>query len=193
MSIPFCVSMEHPGRETHNTPMSQQDYQGLKFRDSSWMQHQHVGALPRRLPAELQRPLWHRWLHWPTCSVESGKIPQLHEGLAVFCFTACQGPQTALDVSLDGSHQGCLTYILHTALGRLGPSCTYLELLETMASIGLRLRQEVLPYMDQLVQLSYADCALPGECLLFDEASAISAWQKTRRRRGQRHRLRSGR
>lgn len=143
-----------------------------------------MNALPRRLPCEPERPLWARLMR----ALTRETVPPLDDGLAVFCIVACRGSQSALDASLEGVPQGCMTYCLLRAFEQLNYQCTYLELCETMAHIALDFRVEIMPYMDQSFQLAYGKNAGPDECLVFRAASGLLAKDKARRRRGVRYR-----
>jgi len=182
---PLLIDFEYSDRELENEYATQGEYKDYRFNCDAWLRNQHVNALPRRLPSEPQRPLWSRVMRHLTRET----VPPLDEGLAMFCIVACRGAQSALDVSLDGVQQGCLTYCVLRALEEFKYRCTYLELCEAMAHIAMDLRVEVMPYMDQFFQLAYGKNAGPDECLVFDAASGFVAKDKARRRRGQRFRL----
>lgn len=184
MRVPLSIDFEYPDRELELDAVTQADYEQYRFNCNTWLRNQHVNALPRRLPAEPQRPLWSRF----TRLFARDTSPPLDEGLAVFCITACRADQSALDASLDGVMQGCMSYCLQKALEQLGYRCTYLELCEAMNRNRLTLRREVMPYMDQFFQLSYGKNAGPDECIVFDVASAFVAKDRSRRRRGQKFR-----
>merc|ERR1711924_72272 len=132
---------------------------------------------------EPQRPLWSRLSQL----FVKDTAPPLPEGLAVFCITACRSEQTALDASLDGISQGCLTYCLLQAFEQCGFRCTYMELAQAAAGWAVRLRDEVIPSMDQFFQLYYAKNAGPDECLVLHPCSALVGKDKSRRRRVTRH------
>eukprot|EP00927_Polykrikos_kofoidii_P051266 TRINITY_DN45052_c0_g1_i1.p1 TRINITY_DN45052_c0_g1~~TRINITY_DN45052_c0_g1_i1.p1 ORF type:complete len:373 (-),score=49.09 TRINITY_DN45052_c0_g1_i1:47-1102(-) len=182
---PLLIDFEYPNRELDNERVSQGDYRRLRFDCEVWLSNQHVSALPRRLPFEPQRPLWNFLVKLLTRET----APPLDEGLSVFCITACRGSQSALDASLEGVSQGCLTYCLLRAFAELGYKCTYLELCEATSHIAMDLRIEIMPHMDQFFQLSYGKNAGPDECSVLDPASGYVAKEKSRRRRGQRFRL----
>lgn len=184
LQVPLRVDMEFPEREGDNLSTTHGEYRDYRFNCDTWLQNQHVSALPRRLPCEPRRPLWTRLLHLFTRET----VPPLHEGLSAFCFTACRGPQTALDASLEGLQQGCLSFCLQKALDQLGFRCTYLELAEAMNYVASGLRHDVMPYMDQFFQLSYGHNAAADECLFLDPSAAFVAKDKARRRRGQKTR-----
>mmetsp|Transcript_47199 Transcript_47199/g.109154 ORF Transcript_47199/g.109154 Transcript_47199/m.109154 type:complete len:369 (+) Transcript_47199:77-1183(+) len=177
--LPFRIDCLCPAREL------QRDHalQSGAPRDGScdvWL-HQCVSALPRRLPLEAQKPLWS-----PLGRCWSMRKPteELNEGLAVFCFVACHGKQTALELSLDGFPQGCLSYCALRALEAVTSECTYAELCQSMGAILQRLRLEVAMCMDQCFQLSYGKNAAPN-CLVLHTSSALVAKDRARRRRGQ--------
>mmetsp|Transcript_34257 Transcript_34257/g.107542 ORF Transcript_34257/g.107542 Transcript_34257/m.107542 type:complete len:366 (+) Transcript_34257:155-1252(+) len=148
---------------------------------AAWLEGRHVNALPRRLPFELRRPLWSGLAG----SLLRETTPPLDEGLAVFCFAACRGSQSALEASLEGLSQGCLSYCLLRALELLNFRCTYMELCEAANGLAQQLRAEVMPCMDQFLQLCYGKNAAPDECRAFDPGSALAAKDRARRRRGQ--------
>jgi len=184
LRIPLRINFEWPDREIDNDPLTQGEYQDLAFDCDTWLRSAHVNALPRRLPAEPSKPLWLRLANL----FAKEAAPPLEEGLSVFCFSACCGAQTALDASLEGVAQGCMSYCLQQAFELLNFRCTYLELAEAMDHIARNLRKEVMPYMDQFFQLSYGKNAGPDECLVLDLQSAHVAKDKAKRRRGQRRR-----
>jgi len=130
--VPLRIDFEHPDREIENLPVTQGEYREYRFNCDTWLQNQHVNALPRRLPAEPQRPLWSNFAKL----FAKDTAPPLEEGLAVFCITASRGQQSALDVSLEGMPQGCMSYCLQRSLEQLNFRCTYLELCEAMGYIG---------------------------------------------------------
>merc|ERR1712137_37994 len=179
VKVPLQIDFEYPDRELEKEDATEGDYRSYRFSCNSWLMNQHVNALPRRLPCEPQKPLWSRLMQHLTRET----APPLHEGLAVFCIVGCRGSQSALDASLEGLPQGCMTYCLLRAFEQLGYRCTYLELCEAMAHIAMDLRVEIMPYMDQYFQLAYGKNAGPDECLVFDSASGFVAKDKARRRR----------
>jgi len=185
LEVPLRIDFEYPDRELDNDYLTQAEYHGYSWNCNAWLRNQHINALPRRLPSEPQRPLWSRVMRL----FAKDAAPPLDEGLAAFCITACRGSQTALDASLDGIAQGCLTYCLLQAFEQLNYRCTYLELCETMNHMAKRLKMQVMPYMDQFFQLSYGKNAGPDECLVLDPGSAFVAKDRARRRRGQPRRV----
>lgn len=126
MRVPLRINFEFPDREIDNEVLKQSDYEDLDFDCDTWLKSQHVNALPRRLPQEPTKPLWARMAN----AFTKETAPPLDEGLAVFCITACREAQTALDATLEGTPQGCLTYCLLHAFELLHFGCTYLELCE---------------------------------------------------------------
>eukprot|EP00747_Dinoflagellata_sp_TGD_P192285 gnl/TRDRNA2_/TRDRNA2_56914_c0_seq1.p1 gnl/TRDRNA2_/TRDRNA2_56914_c0~~gnl/TRDRNA2_/TRDRNA2_56914_c0_seq1.p1 ORF type:complete len:352 (+),score=62.67 gnl/TRDRNA2_/TRDRNA2_56914_c0_seq1:127-1182(+) len=183
MQVPLRIDFEYPDREIENEEVTQSEYRDYSINCDSWLQNQHVNALPRRLPCEPQRPLWLRLAKF----FARDAAPPLNEGLSVFCITACRSQQTALDVYLDGASQGCMSYCMMQVMEQLSYRCTYLELCECMMHVAKGLKSDM-PYMDQFFQLSYGKNAGPDECLMFDPASAFVAKDRARRRRGQRQR-----
>lgn len=179
----FGIDFEYPDRELDIKKVSQVEYQKYKFNCNTWLRSRRVNALPKRLPCEPQRPLWSRLSQL----FVKDTAPPLPEGLAIFCITACRSEQTALDASLDGISQGCLTYCLLQAFEQCGFRCTYIELVQAASAWCIRLRDEVIPSMDQFFQLYYAKNAGPDECLVLHPCSALVAKDKSRRRRGTRH------
>lgn len=179
---PLRIDYEFPDRELDNETVTQSEYQEYEFNCDAWLKNQHVMALPRRLPREPLRPMWSRVMQWFTRDT----TPPLDEGLAIFCLTACRGQQTALDASLEGVAQGCMSFCFQRAFQQLGYRCTYLELCEGMNAAAGNLRAQSMPNMDQFFQLSYGKNATPDECLVLDAACAFVAKDKARRRRGQR-------
>lgn len=184
IQAPLRIDYQYPERELDIEHVSQGEYQGYRFNCETWLRSQHVNALPRRLPIEPQRPLWSRLSRFFT----KDTAPPLDEGLAIFCIVACRGAQSALEASLEGSSQGCLSYCLLQSFEALGHRCSFLELCETAARTARKLKKEFMPYMDQHFQLYYGKNAGPDECLVLDPASSFVAKDKARRRRGQRQR-----
>lgn len=180
MQLPLHIDFEYPDREAENRPISHGEHKDFRHDNKAWLQHQHVLALPRRLPFDPQQPLWCRLARWFTKDV----AVQLDPGMSCFCITACRHQQTALDIAIAGQPCGVLSHCLEKALERLGYRCTYLELMETMNQLCMALRMEDMPYMDQYFQMSYGENATPDECLFMDQTSAFVAEDKTRRRRG---------
>lgn len=178
----LAVDMEYPDRELDVSGVTQTQYEKYSFNCDTWLRSHKVNALPRRLPCEPQRPLWSRLSRL----ISRDTAPPLSEGVSVFCISACQGEQTALDASLEGSMQGVLTYCLLQAFEEYGFRCSYLELLEAASGWAIRLRAEVLPSMDQFFQLYYGKNAGPDECLVLNAGSAFVAKDRARRRRGAR-------
>lgn len=184
LRVPFRTDYRHPERELQCEAVTQAEYEDCNPSSDAWLQNEHVNALPRRPPVELRRPLWsHVARHFL-----KDTSPPLHEGLALFCFAACRGAQSAIDASLEGLAQGCLSYCLLRALELLNYTCTYAQLAETTNKVARRLRSEVMPELDQFFQLSYGKNARPSECVAFDPTSAFVAKDRARRRRGQWHR-----
>lgn len=184
LRVPLKIDFEYPDREVDNDPVTQGEYQDFSIDCDAWLRNAHVNALPRRLPEEPSKPLWGRLARLFTKDL----TPPLDEGLAAFCLTAGRGQQSALDASLEGVAQGCMSYCLLQALELLHFRCTYLELCEAMDHVARNLRKEVMPYMDQHFQLAYGKNAGPDECLVLDPGSAFVAKDKAKRRRGQRRR-----
>merc|ERR1711904_13269 len=189
MQLPLHIDFEYPDREAENRPHTHGEYSEFRYDNKAWLQHQHVLALPRRLPCEPQQPLWSRMARWFT---KDHGTP-LDPGISAFCITACRNQQTALDVSLEGEPRGCLSHCMEKALDRLGYRCTYLELMETMNQVCMGLRMEEMPYMDQYFQISYGENATPDECLFLDQTSTFVAEDKTRRVRGGKSRKKTAR
>lgn len=183
LRVPLRISFEYPDRELDNAPITQGEYEDFEVDCQTWLGSAHANALPRRLPRQPLKPLWRRaeWMF-------KEPPPPLNEGLAAFCFAACRGSQTALDASLEGVSQGCMSFCLLQAFELLNFRCTYLQLAEAMDRVARNLRKEAVPSMDQYFQLSYGKNAGPDECLMLDPAYAFVAKDKSRRRRGQRHR-----
>lgn len=179
----LAVDFEYPDRELDVDRLTQAEYMKYSFNCNTWLRSRKVSALPRRLPCEPQRPLWSRL----TRLLAKDTAPPLSEGVAIFFIAACRGEQTALDVSLEGISQGCLTYCLLQAFEQYGFRCSYLELLEAASGWALRLRAEVIPSLDQYFQLYYGKNAGPDECLFLNPGSAFVAKDRARRRRGTRH------
>lgn len=184
LRVPLRVDFEYPDREADNEPVTQGDYQDFAINCDAWLRSRHLNALPRRLPEEPSKPLWGRL----TRLFAKDTAPPLDEGLAVFSITASRGSQSALDASLEGVAQGCMTYCLMQALDLLNFRCTYLELCEAMDRIAQKLRKDVMPFMDQYFQLAYGKNAGPDECVFLNPASAFVAKDRAKRRRGQRTR-----
>eukprot|EP00931_Biecheleriopsis_adriatica_P120711 TRINITY_DN95811_c0_g1_i1.p1 TRINITY_DN95811_c0_g1~~TRINITY_DN95811_c0_g1_i1.p1 ORF type:complete len:370 (+),score=89.80 TRINITY_DN95811_c0_g1_i1:50-1111(+) len=185
LRVPLRESMEFPGREVDNDPVTQDMYSKFHFNCNAWLHSQHVNALPRRLPCEPERPLWARLGRF----LQQETAPPLSEGLAIFCITASSKAQTAMEACLEGTQQGNLTYCLLQALElRQTKNCSYLNWLEAANQVATVLRKEVMPYMDQYFQISYGKNALPEECAVFDSKSAFVAKDRAKRRRGQKHR-----
>lgn len=180
--VPLRIDFEYPDRELDNEEVSQDEYQNYRFMCDAWLRNQHVNALPRRLPHEPQRPIWARIAKLFT----QDTAPPLHEGLACFCITACRGPQSALEATLEGMSHGCMSYCMLQALELLHFKCTYLELCEAMDHVAKGIKMETMPYMDQFFQLAYGKNAGPDECMFLDPSTAFVAKDKARRRRGQR-------
>jgi hypothetical protein len=170
-------------RVRRSKKINQLEYQKYRFSCNTWLRSRRVNAMPRRLPCEPQRPLWSRLSQLMTRDT----TPPLSEGVAVFCITACRGEQTALDASLDGISQGCLTYCLLQAFEQRGFNCSYTDWVQAASSWALRLRDEVLPSMDQFFQLYYGKNAAPDECVVLHPRTAHVAKDRSRRRRGTRH------
>lgn len=181
LQLPFRIDSQCPSREAENDDAARAGLAQRRPDSSVWLRNRHANALPRTLPFELRSPLWSQVADW--CLRET--VPPLDEGLAIFCFTACHGSQSALDASLDGTPQGCLSYCLLRALELLSFRCSYLELCEAAGGVARRLGAGALARMDQAPQLSYGKNAAPDECAVLDPASASVAGERARRRRGQ--------
>merc|ERR1719359_946778 len=66
MQLPLFIDFEYPDREAQNRPVSHGEYGEFRHDNKAWLQHQHVLALPRRLPSEPYQPLWSRIARWFT-------------------------------------------------------------------------------------------------------------------------------
>eukprot|EP00919_Chromeraceae_sp_WS-2016_P050703 GHVR01120182.1.p1 GENE.GHVR01120182.1~~GHVR01120182.1.p1 ORF type:complete len:264 (+),score=53.78 GHVR01120182.1:133-924(+) len=71
--------------------------------------------------------------------------------------SGCRDDQTSLDACIGGQRQGAMSYCLQQAIIKLGVRTTYKQLFQESCNQANKLRDTVLPQMDQYFQLSHND------------------------------------